>query len=90
MEIFRHVPPKIRFIFAPMKFLLTMGGSMMLALASARASTSASGAYPATFDEFLKQNAANEKSHEVIRTLVILLIGILAAIWLLKRWLLPR
>ncbi|MDR3455844.1 MAG: hypothetical protein P4N60_00240 [Verrucomicrobiae bacterium] len=59
-------------------------------LASSQVSTNKSGGLPPTFDGFLKQNAANEKSSEAAQTTWILVIVLLVAMALAGRWLLRR
>jgi hypothetical protein len=58
--------------------------------ASTEVSTNTAGALPRTYNEFLAQNAANEKSSESFQTLGVLALVLLVALALAGRWLLRR
>jgi hypothetical protein len=57
---------------------------------SSQGSSKANAGLPGTYDEFLKQNAAQEKTGESVQTLAVLAIVLLVAMWLCRRWFLRR
>jgi type IV secretory pathway VirB2 component (pilin) len=57
---------------------------------SSQGSSKTNAALPGTYDEFLKQNAAQEKTGESVQTLAVLVIVLLGAMWLCRKWFLRR
>ena len=67
-----------------------IGRQALQPLSVSSQAANAAGALPQTYDQFLAQNAANEKNSEATQTFGVVVIGLLVVLALVGRWLLRR